>query len=257
MTSISNDEGGKRVKSVQRAFRIIDVLRDTHGMKIAEVAETLNLPISTAHVHLKTLESVGYVVNDENGYRLGLRFLRDGITVRESRSIYHVGRSEIDELAEATSEVANLGVEEGGMRVILYQAEGSDAVYDNASIGEYANMHCTALGKAMLAMQPRTYVELVLDRYGLPRMTDSTVTTPDALFAELTEIVERGYALEDEERRVGIRSLAVPIGVNDELVGALSLSGPKKRFNDGRIQDELLPALQSAKNVIEVKYTYE
>lgn len=257
MIEFDADEGGKRVKAVQRAFEVVDVLHGSGSMHIADVAEALGLPVSTAHVHLKTLESVGYVVRDDDGYRLGLRFLRNGVTVRASQRIYRVCRPEIDQLADDTGEVANLGVEEAGMRVILHQAEGSDAVYDNAPIGEYTTMHCTALGKAMLAERPDEYVEDVVDAYGLPVKTPKTLSDPNSLRSELATIRERGYAIEDEERRQGIRSVAVPLKVEGTLIGAISLSGPKERLNDRRIGQELLTAIRNTKNVVEVKYAYD
>lgn len=257
MSIDGRNDGGKRVSAVQRAFDVIGVLRDAGTVRINDVAEALDIPTSTAHVHLKTLESVGYVIQGDDGYRLGLRFLRDGAMVRNDLSVYSAAKSEINELAEITGEVANLGVEENGQRVIVYQSEGSEAVYDNALIGEYTNMHWTALGKAILAELPEEYVRAIVDRYGLPAATENTIDTPDLLFEELGAIREQGFALEDEERRTGIRSIAIPLYVEDRVVGAVSLSGPKERFDDDRIESELLPALRDRTNVVEVKTTYE
>ncbi|EMA27640.1 IclR family transcriptional regulator [Haloarcula japonica DSM 6131] len=160
-------------------------------------------------------------------------------------------------MAETTGEVANLGVKEGGQRVIVYQSEGSEAVYDNAPIGEFTNMHWTALGKAILAELPEDYVQKIVDQYGLPTATENTIAEFDQLLEELATIREQGFALEDEERRTGIRSIAVPLKVEENVVGAVSISGPKERFNDSRITNELLPALKDRTNVIEVKIAYE
>ncbi|SEV85276.1 IclR family transcriptional regulator [Natrinema salifodinae] len=246
---------GKTVGAVERAFSIVDALREAGGMTVSEVAESFDMPSSTAHVYLKTLRSVGYVIKDDGEYRLGLRFFRDGIAVRRENGAYISCESEIDELAAETGEVANLGVEENGQRVLLYQAEGSDAVYDNAPPGEYTNMHWTALGKALLAHRPESYIDDVIDVYGLPAQTDRTITDRDSLAAELERIRDQGYALEDEERRAGIRSVAVPIIVDAGVIGAISLSGPKSRLSDDRI-GELLDSLRNTANVVELKYTY-
>ncbi|UPM45151.1 IclR family transcriptional regulator [Halocatena salina] len=249
--------GGKRIDAVKRAFRVIDILRGSGPMRINDIAEALDIPTSTAHVHLKTLEDIGYVIKDKDGFRLGLRFLRDGSVIRNDLSVYSVATSEVDNLAESTGEVANLGTEENGQRVILYQSEGSEAVYDNALVGEYTNMHWTALGKAILAERPDDYVRRVVERYGFPVATANTIADSDTLFDELMTIRERGFALEDEERRTGIRSIGIPITIEDQVMGAISLSGPKERFDDDRIDDELLPALKDHANVVEVKIAYE
>ena len=248
---------GKRVKAVERSYRVVGILRENGTMRVKDVAAELDIPTSTAHVHLKTLESIGYVVRAERGYKLGLRYLHDGCTIRSSMSVYAIARSEVDALAKATGEVANLGVEEAGQRVLLYQSEGSDAVYDNASIGEYTNMHWTALGKAILAELPRERVTEIVDKYGLLVETSNTIATRESLFDELKRIREQGYALEDEERRNGIRSIAVPIEAENRILGSLSLSGPKERFNDEHISEELLPELKNRKNIVEVKHEYD
>ncbi|MEF8852379.1 MAG: IclR family transcriptional regulator [Haloarculaceae archaeon] len=250
-------DGGKRVASVERAFAVIEQLRGEGSMRIEAVAEALDVSTSTAHVHLKTLEEVEYVVRDSGGYRLGYRFLRNGVETRERSRVYEVTRDEVDELAAETGEVANLGVEEEGKRVLLHQAEGTNAVYDNAPIGEYTNMHWTALGKAILAHLPEGYAGDVIDVHGLPDRQESTITDRDELAEEFARVRDRKYAIEDEERRLGIRSVAVPILVEDSVVGALSVSGPKERLDDRRIEGELLPALRSRVNVVEVKYAYE
>jgi len=250
-------DGGKRVGAVERTFRIIDLLRGSGTMRINEVAVKLDMPTSTAHVHLKTLEALGYVVKCSEGFRLSLRLLRDGSAVRNDRDVYTVAKPEIVDLADATDEVANLGIEEGGERVILYQAEGSEAVYDNALIGEFTNMHWTALGKAILAELPDDEVEDIVGQHGLPSATSETIDNPEALSTELSVIRGDGYALEDEERRTGIRSIAVPIVVEEDVVGSVSLSGPKERFNDERIETDLLPELKDCANVVELKVAYD
>ncbi|WP_123534412.1 IclR family transcriptional regulator [Halosimplex salinum] len=251
------DDSDKQVKSVRRAFDVVGVVRAEGTVRIADVASALDIPTSTAHVHLKTLEAAGYVVQDADGYRLSYRFLRDGVTVRDRENVYNATKSEVEALAEETGEVANLGVEENGQRVILYQAEGTEAVHDNAPIGEYTEMHWTALGKAMLAHLPVGYVDQIVDTYGLPRARPNTITDRDRLDEELATIRDRNYAVEDEERREGIRSLASPIVVDDTVVGAVSVTGPKERFDDDRIQQELLPELRNTVNVVEVKYAYD
>ena len=141
-----NAGDGKRVKAVERSYRIVGILRESGIIRVKDVAAELGIPTSTAHVHLKTLESIGYVVRAEKGYKLGLRYLQNRWIIRGSMSVYLIARSEVDALAKVTGEVANLGVEEAGQRVLLCQSEGSDAVYDNAPIGEYTNMHwqCSA-----------------------------------------------------------------------------------------------------------------
>lgn len=251
------NESGKTVGAVERAFEIIATLRESGTMTVSEVASTLDIPTSTAHVHLKTLHSLGYIVKEDRAYRLSLRFLRDGCAIRQRKHIYQTAKEEIDSLAAESREVANLGVEENGKRVLLYQSEGNEAVYDNAPVGEYTNMHWTALGKSLLSHLPRSRIDDIVETHGLPAKTDRTITTRERLLAELETIRERGHALEDEERREGIRSVAVPLIVNGTVIGAISISGTKNRLNDERIDERILERLYAAANIITVRYAYE
>ncbi|WP_436928960.1 IclR family transcriptional regulator [Halosimplex halobium] len=250
----ANDDA---IGAVERAFAVVEVMREQGTVRIDDVATALSIPTSTAHSHLQTLQSVGYVVQGSDGYRLSCRFLRDGVAVRQRRNVYRATKSEIDALADSTGEVANLGIEENGQRVILYQAEGTEAVYDNAPIGEHTEMHWTALGKAILAHLPADYVDDIVDTYGLPEATRHTITDRDRLDRELARIANRGYSIEDEERREGIRSVASPVLVEDDVVGSISVSGPKERLDDDRIEDEILPEIRNTVNVVEVKYAYD
>jgi DNA-binding MarR family transcriptional regulator len=97
---------GKTVQAVERTFDVIRILRRNRSMTVSEVAEELDLPTSTAHLHLKTLESTGYAVNSNGRYHLSLRFLRDGITLRSMEQIYNISAETVDGIARETDEVA-------------------------------------------------------------------------------------------------------------------------------------------------------
>ena len=253
----SSPSDGRTIGAVERSFEIIGFLRESGPATVSAVAEGLDYSSSTAHIHLKTLEEIGYVVREGDGYALGFRFLRDGIVVQESTHLYHVAKPEVDRIAEETGEGVGLGVEENGQRVTLYNCRGSDSVHDNALIGEFTNMHWTALGKALLAHKDRSGIADVVDRYGLPEATDHTITDRERLFEEMEETRERGYAVENEERREGLRSIAFPIRVEETTVGAISITGPVNRMTDGRIADEFVDVLREAVNVVQVNYQYD
>ena len=250
---MSEEAKGQTLQGVETAFKIVRHLRETGPTTVTELASSLDLPKSTAHIHLKTMYEVGYLYKENGKYKLSLQFLDHGAAVRYDFDIYHVAESEIDGLAEETGEVANLGVEESGQRVLLYIAEGGNAIYDNAQTGEFTNMHWTSLGKMLLAHQPEERIHEIIDTHGLPKSTPHTLTDSEALFNELAEIRDQGYALEDEEHWRSIRAVAVPILFENDIVGAISVSGPKTRFSDDRIQDELLNALRNRANIIQLK----
>ncbi|WP_245779502.1 IclR family transcriptional regulator [Halostagnicola kamekurae] len=96
-----------------------------------------------------------------------------------------------------------------------------------------------------------------MDRLGLPEVTDKTITDRSALKDQLEEIRERGYAIDDEERVIGMRCVAAPIcDENDRPIGAISVSGPTNRFDDDIFKAEIPKNVLSTANVIEVNMTY-
>ena len=253
-----SDGAGDGIGAVERAFTIVGSIQELDGCGVSELANHLDIPKSTAHIYLKTLRDVGYVRKKGDDYRLGLRFLEHGGYIRQNIGIYQAARREVDGLSRETGEVANLGIEEDGWRVLLYTSEPPEGVFDNSPIGQFTHMHWTALGKALLAHLPEERIDAIVDRHGLPRATEYTVTDRDELVAELETIREQGYSIENEDRREGIKSIAVPVRDTDDhsVVGAISLSGPKRRIGEGSIDEALLETIQSTVNVIELKYQH-
>lgn len=249
--------GGKTLKGVEKAFNIIETLQTLESATLTEVATQMELAKSTAHIHLATLERAGYVLKEDGEYRLGFKFLEHGGHVRKQLRLYNAAKSEVEKLADKTGEAANLGIEENGKRILVYKEEVPDSIYDNAPTGERTHMHLTALGKAVLANLPRARAEEIIDQHGLPEATEFTITEPEALFEELAETRERGYSIEDQERRMGILAVGAPIfdRSRDTVVGSICLSGPKTRIED-RIDDGLIDDVTSAANVIELKYNH-
>jgi DNA-binding IclR family transcriptional regulator len=208
-------------------------------------------------VYLQTLEDEGYVVGEEGTYRLSYRFLEVGGGLRHDLSLFQAARQEIDALSTDTGEVVNLGIEEDGWRVLLYTSEPSQGMFDNSPTGQYTRMHWTALGKALLAQLSDARVDDLIDRRGLPAATEQTITERAELHAELDRIRDRGFSVENEERREGIKAVAVPLRHDgSEPLSAVSISGPKRRIGADTVDESLLEALRDTVNVVELEYKH-
>jgi len=245
------------VQATATAFRIIEALRQRGGAGVSELAAALEMPTSTVHDHLRTLEAAEYLTSDAGVYHVGVRFLELGEQARGRMKIHRVAKPEVDELAAETGEHANLMIEEHGHGVFLYKAQGDDAVQLDTHAGMRVPLHTTALGKAILAHSPTTAVDAIVDRHGLQQVTDKTITTREALDAELETVRRQGYAFDDEERVKGMRCVAAPvIDAEGTVVGAVSVSGPKSRMLGEAYTDRFPRMVLRTANVIEVNLTY-
>lgn len=245
------------VGAVETMFRVLEVLQDHDTAGVSALAEQVGMPRSTVFNHLKTLEEMGYVVNEGGSYRLGCRFLKLGAKARSFYDVHRVARTEVNRLARTTGEISAVLIEENGLGVFLHRAEGEQAVHIDSYTGQRIYLHGAALGKVILASLPRERVREIIDRHGLPALTDATITTRETLFQELDRIAEDGVAYDDQERLAGLRSVAVPVTDSDGTVlGSISIAGPTSRIQDQQFHDTFPSKLRDAVNVIELDLTY-
>jgi DNA-binding IclR family transcriptional regulator len=251
-------ESEYRIGALANAFDIVHELERLGGGGVSEVAANLDVPKSTAHVYMKSLYELGYLVKEGSTYYVSLRFLERGGARRKSLDVFEVARHEVDDLARRTGEVAHLGVEERGQRVLVYSSGYGEGIFDNSPVGQFTRMHWTALGKSLLAFRSDERIREIVDEHGLPENTEHTITDVDELFEEVRTIRERGYAVGDEEHRDGIRSVAVPItdGSDSVALAAVGVAGPRSVLTEETISGDLLDTLRETKNVIELKHEH-
>lgn len=257
MSDIAPDSDRKRVRAVQSTLDIVAALQERNGAGVTELADAVGVSKGTVYNHLVTLKENGYVVKDENDtYHLGLKFLDISHAVKSQIPILDLVKSEVNKLAEESDEMALFTVEEHGIGVCLHVAYGENAVQTPLHVGYRSELHHTAVGKAILAHLPRERVEEVLDRRGLPEVTEYTITDEDELFEELEEIKERGFALNEQETIHGLVGVGAPVKNQDGTVlGALSIIGPTSRMDDERLHEELPEMIIRSVNIIEINST--
>lgn len=241
------------VGAAETLLAVVESLERHGETGVTELADHVGVSKSTVHNHLTTLESHDYVVSDDGRYRLGLRFLRLGEAARGWSGLYDVARPHVDSLVEGTDLVANLAVVEHGTGVYLYRARGSEDIRFSTRAGDTHDLHCTASGKSMLAHMPTARREEILASTTLTEHTEQTITDPAALSDELDRVRDSGVAFDEEEYGPGLKCVGVPVlGPDDEVVGALSLSGPAADMSGEWYRETLPERLSAAKNRIEV-----
>lgn len=249
-------EAKNPVRAVQRALSIVDVLRETGGARVTDIADEIGASKGTAHCHLATLEEHGYVVKEDGVYKLGLRFIDDAHHAKNRIEIYDHTRSEVDTLAEDSGEMALFTVEENGQGVCLYKAEGVDAVQTEVYVGYRNELYHTAVGKAMLAHMPSEKRDRIIAETKFERLTSNTITDPERLEDELEEVRRDGVAFNHEETIQGLVGVGAPIRDQDgTLYGAVSIIGPVRRMDEHRLTSEIPEMIHRAVNVIEINIT--
>jgi len=237
---------------------IIDLLQERGTAGITEIADELDRSKSSVHAYLSTLVEKKYVVKSDHQYSLSLRYVELGEYMKSPLRRNDIILTEIDGLADITNEGAQFATIEQGDLIYLYKTRGKSDMETIPSIGSREQLHSTSLGKAILSCLKR---ERVLDLVGttpLPRKTEHTVVDIDTLVDELRKTRERGYAIDDEENKPGLRSIAAPIVLNEEdIIGAISITGPTKRMSFNRIENELEDRIKRSANIIQMNTTFE
>lgn len=241
--------------TVARAFEVVEFLRRKNGARPVDVADELDLPRSTAHDYLRSLESTGFVVANEGTYELSYKFLSIGGRRRNQSRFFHAAQQELQRLAADTGELPTIAVEEDGECVLLHTARGEQSLDLGIYPGLRTPIHSHATGKALFAHLPQERVDDILAG-DLEQRTEHTITDPETLRAELGEIRENGYALDWDQQIIGMGTISVPILVDDDLVGAVALSLPTGRIQNESYRDELLQKLRETANTITVSYQY-
>jgi IclR family acetate operon transcriptional repressor len=243
---------GVEVGAVERTLQIVETLRELRSAGVTEIAESADLPKSSVYNHLKTLEGRGYVNKTDGTYELGLRFLPLGEAARQSHSVYRVARAETEQLGDETGINAYLSVEERGQATVIFRHLENEI--DIGSIGTTAPLTTSSMGKAILAQLPEERVEEILDRRGLPRMTDSSIVDRAELDEELELIRQRGYALDWGEHVQRLRGVGAAVLTPDGAVcGAISVAGPERHLRGEFFEEELPSAVLDTVNVVELK----
>lgn len=203
------------------------------------LAQALKLARPSVYRILGTLVQHGYVVHErEPGrYRLSFKLLDIGHRVLKATDLLQAARPALQKLQAHSRETVHVAVPEGGRMVYLDKLEGAGPFCTYSRIGASVPMHCTALGKAVLAFLPGPAVEAIVAAHGFARRTSRTIVTWAALERELTRVRRRGYALDDVEMEEDVRCVGAPVfDYRGVPVAALSVSAPTSRMSLARAQ---------------------
>ncbi|MGH9001308.1 MAG: IclR family transcriptional regulator [Acidimicrobiia bacterium] len=228
----TSDSWDHRRSVLGRAVAVLDAFDEGETtVSVAELVRRVALPKTTVHRMVSELLNYGLLERAGRDVGLGVHLFELGCRVPAQRRLREVGLPYMQDVYSSTREAVLMGVLDGHDVVCTARVSGHDRGAVGMSEGERLPLHATAMGKAMLAFSPRTFVSQVIDA-GLGCLTPHTIVVPEALLQDLARTCRMGVAYAREEAIMGSAAVAAPIlGPGGEVLGALSVDGRALRFD--------------------------
>jgi DNA-binding IclR family transcriptional regulator len=221
-----------------KALGVLDFVGEQHRpVTVAEVASGIGADRATAYRMLMTLVQSGYLLKEaeSRSYRLTFKVLSLARhLVSEDERARHILAC-MRRISEETGETVHYSVLERDAAVLLFRAKGTQRVAVDFQIGDRSPLHCSSIGKVLLAFQDVRMTEAIIAR-GLPKVAPNTITDPDALRHALARVRAEGYAFDDLEFAPDMRCVALPVfEKGGEVPGGIAISGPASRFDMAKL----------------------
>ena len=237
---IKREKANYTIQSVSHALDILESFtRDDDELGVTVLSKRLGLHKNNVFRLLATLEHRGYIEQNKSSenYRLGPRVLQIGAIFFEQRECRRQARPILEGLMAASGETAVVAVLRGNKVIYMDSVESNKTVRAVSRIGAMLSAHCTAVGKAQLAVLPATELVRLYPEMNLTPLTGKSIKTRDVLLNELKKTTESGYAVENEEAELDVRSIAAPVrDFSHNVIGAVGIVAPSHRLTDERLE---------------------
>jgi IclR family transcriptional regulator, KDG regulon repressor len=235
-----------------KALNVLEAVAATsQPISVPEVAEYVGVDKATAYRMLMTLVEAGYVVRHDASkrYNLSYKVVSLSRNLLAENEVSHLIRQTLKSISDETHETLHYSVLDGDETVLVHRVKGSQLVTVDFQIGDRSKLHCTSIGKAILAFQDIRFIEQILAK-GLPKLARNTITDPNAFRQELQNIRSQGYAIDDREFAENMRCIAVPIFEGGcHVNGGISISGPDSRFTLKKLEELKGPMLRASREL--------
>jgi IclR family transcriptional regulator, pca regulon regulatory protein len=242
---MTDARGAHFVQSLERGLAVIRAFdADRPELTLSDVARVTGLTRAAARRFLLTLSDLGYVRTDGRYFRLSPRVLELGYAYLSSLTLPEVAEPHLERLVADVRESSSVSVLDGDDIVYVARVPTSRIMRVAINVGTRFPAYATSMGRVMLAGLPEDELEAYLGAVRLDRLSTRTVTTTDALRAELDRARRQGWALVDQELEEGLRSVAAPIRDRaGRVVAAVNLSVHASRTSTESVRRQLIPPL--------------
>lgn len=248
------------IQSIERAADVLEIFLTTNSeLSVKEISEKVNLSKSTVHGIIKTLEHRGYLQQnpDDLKYRLGIKLFELGNFVGKHLDIRSIARPIIKDLVNELNETVHLVLLNRNEIIYIEKEDGPRTLTMYSHIGKRAPVHCTGVGKAILAYLSDQEVDRLLSIQNLQPFTEFTITDKEAIKNHLQSVRECGYAVDDEEIELGLKCIAAPIfNHQGNVIASISCAAPKIRLDEERLP-KVIAGIQKAASEISKALGYK
>jgi len=233
------------IQTVSRALELLEQFQEGDAeFGITDLSNRMNLQKNNVFRLVATLKAKNYIeMNNATGkYRLGIKTRALGRVARRLMDYASLARPFLIDLKQQCHETCCFSVIKDGYSYYLDSVESDLPVRVTQQVGSSRPLYCTAAGRVQLAfLEPQRQMDL-LSGSEIKRLTTHTITDPDELKNELENVLQKGYAIDNQEHDVGVTEIAAPVfDSNGTVIGALSILGPEMRLTGPRLENELLP----------------
>lgn len=245
------------VNAVFRVFTILERISERKDWNLEELSRAAGLAKPTAYRFLQTLQELGFVRrNGDDRYALTMKLFAVGSRALDHLDLYEAARPIARALADQLGETVHMGVLDGLEAVYVLKIESKYTIRMYSRVGRHLPLHCTALGKCLLAWAEPEAVKAALDELRLVAFAPKTIASRAGLEAELERVRRDGYALDDEEHEEGIHCIGAPVFDNaGAVVAAISASWPEFRWgpvDEAGVASRASRVVEAARQVSEV-----
>jgi IclR family KDG regulon transcriptional repressor len=245
-----------KLKSLQKALDILESFSvDRRELGVSELSKILGINTTSVFRILNTLKSRGYLeqTRAKGKYRLGTKVFELVYVYQSQFGLIEAATPNMEKLGRITNETINLAILSNDRKDIVYIAEidSNEVLKTDVRIGTRLPAHCTGLGKAMLSRLSEDEFERIFSGKGpLITLTEKSISRLEDLEKDLRKIREKGYAMDDEEFKIGVRCIAAPIvDLSDRAVAAISIMGPAVRLSPEGIEKYIDALLETAQRI--------
>lgn len=240
----------ERVKSLEKALNLLIILsRQSEDISLDLLSREAGISKTSCFRLLQTMKGLNFVAQSPRSkqYRLGPRNISIGAAALNRQSVRDLALPHMNRLRSETDETINLSVLDGDEIVFIERIEGRFIVNSNLKVGSRLPVHCSSMGKAMLAYLPEFELEQIMAGTRFEKKTANTIGTEGRLLEELEAIRKSGVAINDEELEKGLFAVAGAIRDHSgEAVAALNISFPLVRHDRENAMQEFVPIVKKA-----------